>query len=192
MAKFVSLFVCWQYLVGIFDVWLGFPWVISGWIVFPLDKVLIPSTDLAVIKYHLNFIFFFTINKVRRWVGEAWSVDIGLSEWWKECGMEHIVNFPTFQNIQSISEGSQDFHDFEGSFSFWCKFLWISHFQILSIQPDLISLPEWFSGSPSSMGNTERSRSLFGPRCIPRRAGDRQYTVGERKFERDDAPTLGL
>ena len=48
------------------------------------------------------------------------------------------------------------------------------------------------SGSPSSMGNTECGRSLFGPRCIPRRAGDRQYTVSEHRLERDDAPTLGL
>jgi len=47
-------------------------------------------------------------------------------------------------------------------------------------------------GSPSSMDNTERGRSLFGPRCIPRRAGDRQYTVSERKLERDGTPTLRL
>jgi len=55
--------------------------IVTGRIVLPTDKVLIPLANLAMIQYSFDFILFFSIDKIRWRVGKAWPVDVGLSEW---------------------------------------------------------------------------------------------------------------
>ena len=62
--------------VGCMDLIGVFPGVIAFRISFPLDKVLELSrvSIMSVASYQLHFIFCFSINQVRRWSGEVWTV----------------------------------------------------------------------------------------------------------------------
>ena len=42
---------------------------------------MISSTDFVMIQNSFDFVLFFSIDKVRRWVRKAWPMDVGLSEW---------------------------------------------------------------------------------------------------------------
>ncbi len=54
--------------------WL--PCVVTFGVPFPFDEVLKPfrSSELSVCDYSFDFVFLFSINKVRRWSGEVWAV----------------------------------------------------------------------------------------------------------------------
>ncbi len=53
-----------------------FPCVVAFGISFPFDEVLQPfrPSELSVCDDSFNFVFFFSIDKVRRWSGEVWAV----------------------------------------------------------------------------------------------------------------------
>ncbi len=54
--------------------WL--PCVVAFGVSFPFDEVLksFRSSKVSVCDYSFNFVFFFSINEVRRWSGEVWAV----------------------------------------------------------------------------------------------------------------------
>ena len=57
--------------------------------------------------------------------------------------MEDFVNFPRFWQFQLVSHQSQDFFDFERSFSFRCHLLMIICLQMFGVQPYYLSFFEW-------------------------------------------------
>ena len=76
------------------EIGLGFPGVFRQWIAFPCGQV--PAVfAVATVSYDLiNFILFFSINHVRRRLGEVRSMCVGFSIRGKEGGMEDIMDFP--------------------------------------------------------------------------------------------------
>ena len=73
-----------------------FPSVVTFGVPFPFDEILELSslTMMLVVDNTLHFILLFTINQVRWWSGEIWSVCCCFLIWRKERGVEHIVYAP--------------------------------------------------------------------------------------------------
>ena len=53
-----------------------FPYVVAFGVPFPFDEVLQPfrPSELLVCDDSFNFVFFFSVDKVRGWSGEVWAV----------------------------------------------------------------------------------------------------------------------
>ncbi len=53
-----------------------FPCVVAFGISLPFDKILKPfrPSELSVCDDLFDFVFFFSINEVRRWLGEVWAM----------------------------------------------------------------------------------------------------------------------
>ncbi len=53
-----------------------FPCVVAFGVSFPFNEVLqlFRSSKLSVCDDSLNFVFLFSVDKVRRWSGEVWAV----------------------------------------------------------------------------------------------------------------------
>ena len=53
-----------------------FPCVVTFGVSLPFDEILQPfqSSELSVCDDSFYFVFFFSIDKVRRWSGEVWAV----------------------------------------------------------------------------------------------------------------------
>ncbi len=53
-----------------------FPCVVTFGVSLPFDEVLKPfrSSELSVCDNPFDFIFFFSVNEVRGWLGEVWTV----------------------------------------------------------------------------------------------------------------------
>ncbi len=53
-----------------------FPCIVTFRVPLPFDEILKPfrSSELSVCDDSLDFVFLFSINEVRRWLGEVWAV----------------------------------------------------------------------------------------------------------------------
>src|SRR6266436_3115665 len=53
-----------------------FPCVVTFGVSLPFDKILQPflPSKLSVCDDSFHFVFFFSVNKVRRWSGEVWAM----------------------------------------------------------------------------------------------------------------------
>ncbi len=53
-----------------------FPCIVTFGVSLPFDEILKPfqSSELSVCDDSFDFVFFFSINKVRGWSGEVWTV----------------------------------------------------------------------------------------------------------------------
>ena len=53
-----------------------FPCVVAFGVSFPFDEILksFRSSELSVCDDSFNFVFLFSVNKVRRWLGKVWTV----------------------------------------------------------------------------------------------------------------------
>ena len=73
-----------------------FPCVVTFGISLPFDEVLRPfrSSELLVCDDSFDFVFFFSINEVRRWLGEVWTVRSGFVIRRQKGCMEHVVDSP--------------------------------------------------------------------------------------------------
>ena len=60
-----------------------FPCVVTFGVPFPFDEILESSSPsmTSVVNNVLHFVFFFSVNQVRRWSGKVWSMCCGLLIW---------------------------------------------------------------------------------------------------------------
>ena len=73
---------------------------------FPFDQVLhlAPSSKSVRLEDLFDFVFFFSIDKVRRWSGKVRSVELGFMIRGQQVCMEDVVYLPLRGKRQLISD----------------------------------------------------------------------------------------
>ncbi len=74
--------------------WL--PGVVTLGVSLPFDQILKPfrASELSVCDNSFDFVFLFSINEVRRWSGEVWTVRSRFVIRSQKRRVEHVVNPP--------------------------------------------------------------------------------------------------
>jgi|SRR6266446_7658188 len=73
-----------------------FPCVVAFGVSLPFDEVLqlFPSSELSVCDDSFHFVFFFSVDEVRRWPGEVWTVRSRFMVRRQKRCMEYVVDSP--------------------------------------------------------------------------------------------------
>jgi hypothetical protein len=149
----VLLFIDCQQITIIRECFLGFPRSLGDRVTFPFDKILIRSSSSSMFQDCFHIINFFSIKNVRNWSGEVFTMYFSFDIGFEKHSMEDIMSLSCGWQFQSVSNRSQDFFDFEWSFSFRCHLFVIVRLYVLSVQPNLLSDSKWSEGVSSSFCN---------------------------------------
>src|SRR6266404_2865732 len=142
--------------VGGMDLISWFPCVVALGISFPFDQVLEPfrPSELSVCDNSFDFVFFFSVNEIRRWSGEVWTVRSRFVIRRQEGRVKYVVDSPTRRQFKSVCywgylldypKGAQAFRSELG-------FL-MGKFQVRCIKPYLFSEVELCRGWSFLIGN---------------------------------------
>jgi hypothetical protein len=102
------------------DLSCGFPCVVTFGVSFPLYEVLErarPSMT-SVAEDTLHFILLFSVDKVRWWSGEVFSVCCGFAIREEKGCMEDVVYVPGTRELELVRHRGNLFEDFERSVAF--------------------------------------------------------------------------
>src|SRR5712671_203909 len=103
------------------DVGLVDPLIVSGRVVLPSYEILqfLSSAEVALSEDLFDFPFFFSFDQFGGRFEEVCSVFFGFLVWRKEGCMKHVVDSPSFRELDLVSDVG-DFCDYlEGSVSLW-------------------------------------------------------------------------
>ena len=75
-----------------------FPCVVTVGVSLPFNEVLEPfrSSELSVCDDSFDFVFVFSVDKVRGWLGEVWAVCRCFMIGSQQGCVKHIVDFPIY------------------------------------------------------------------------------------------------
>ncbi len=75
-----------------------FPCVVAFGVSFPFNKILksFRSSGLSVCDDSFDFVFFFSVDEVRRWSGKVWTVRSCFMIRGQEGRVKHVVDPPVW------------------------------------------------------------------------------------------------
>ena len=94
-------------------------------------------------KDHLNFVFFFAVNKVWWQSKEIGAMLQGFLIGCEKEGMEDRMDLPLGGDLEVEGCAGDDFFHFEGTGSFHLEFLRSIHVEVGSLKPDFIPYFPW-------------------------------------------------
>ncbi len=73
-----------------------FPCVVAFGVALPFDEILkfLGSSELLVCDYSFDFVFIFSVNKVRWWLAEVGAMGLCFMIGRQQGCMEHIMDLP--------------------------------------------------------------------------------------------------
>jgi hypothetical protein len=84
------------------------PTGLGDWISFSFDQVLIRSSSFPVFQICFHVVDFFSIEDVRNWSREVFSMHFCFDIGFEKHSMENVMNLPCSWQFQSICNRSQD------------------------------------------------------------------------------------